>query len=230
VPSDDYNRWKTQGYNVLHKIVPGKLIYELAYYKSDFDYPRRGHDVNGTYYPHNVPDVDWGNYWTDPLNDNQNVKEIADILEKYLSEYIGPIVLYHADCSVLTNRCSVVRPHVDTPHRHAPWQQNQEDLAIQVAIPMSQFDKDAGSTAFLPNSHNQLWDIQKCYRGEYTAEFLRGAVQPRVDFTDAVIWNSRTLHSQMPNISSARRYMLLLNFLRRDVVEDVMDYEASLFS
>jgi tRNA A-37 threonylcarbamoyl transferase component Bud32 len=44
------------------------------------------------------------------------------------------------------------------------------------------------------------------------------------------MWDAKTLHSHMPNITDFDRYMLVMNYLDERIVKDVMDYEASLLS
>jgi ectoine hydroxylase-related dioxygenase (phytanoyl-CoA dioxygenase family) len=97
-----------------------------------------------------------------------------------------------------------------------------------MATPMHEFQTGAGTTAFVPGSLNHLWDIKKCYRGEFDDVFMQNHVQPTVSFSDLLVWDSRTLHSQMPNHSEHARYMLLFNYVEQDILEDLMDYENSL--
>lgn len=216
------------GYSVWPQRIDQKVLYDLIQQKHQYDYPNRGHDYNGIYYAGYHESVEWGNYWTDPLNDNSRIADIRNVVDRIVARFLVEPIFYHADVSVLTPLNSLIRPHVDTPHRHEPWNQKiSHGLGIQVGIPMQSYDKNAGTTAFLPGSHKRVWEIKRCYRGEFTDTFLRECVQPKVEFGDILIWDARTLHSQMPNVSEHNRYMLLLNYLEHRVVEDVMIYEAS---
>lgn len=225
---DPMEQMLTLGYSVWPQRIDQKLLYDLVYYKESYDRPNRGHDRNGVYYAEYHDSVEWGNYWTDPLNDNPRITEIRNVVDRIVGRFLVEPVFYHADVSVLTPLNSLIRPHVDTPHRHAPWNEKIiYGLGVQVGIPLQSYDCGAGITAFLPGSHKQVWNIKRCYRGEYTDTFLKDCVQPVVEYGDVLIWDARTLHSQMPNVSGHNRYMLLLNYLERRVVNDVMIYEAS---
>ena len=93
---------------------------------------------------------------------------------------------------------------------------------------MHDMSSHAGTTAFLPKSFKHMWDIKDCYKGVYTNEFLKGAIQPEASYGDVILWDARTLHSQMPNITKTNRYMLLMNYLEERIVNDVMQYERTL--
>jgi len=109
------------GYCVWPTRIDQKLLYDLIQNKHYYDHPNRGHDRNGIYYDGYHEGVEWGNYWTDPLNDNSCVIKLRDTVDSLISSFIVEPVLYHADVSVLTPLNDLVRPHVDTPHRHKPW-------------------------------------------------------------------------------------------------------------
>lgn len=219
-----------KGYSVWNQRIEPQLLYDIAYNKTYWDTPDRGHDINGVYHRKPSDDVKWANYWTGPLNDHLRIADIRKAVDRLVAKFMVEPVFYHADVSVLTPSNSLIRPHVDTPHRHEPWNAKVANcLGMQVAIKLSDFDiLTAGSTAFVPGSFRQVWDIKKCYRGEYTEYFLKNAEQPDLRFGDVLIWDARTLHSQMPNISGTNRYMLLLNYIERRIVPELMDYESIL--
>jgi len=217
------------GYAVWKTLVSPTSLYILVYHKDTFDIPLRGHDINGNYYECYHRSVEWANYWTLPLNQNNRVREIRANVDPVVEQLLDRPVFYHADASVLTELNNTIRPHIDTPHRHKPWNKKiDRRLGIQVAMPMHDMKVTAGITAFVPGSHRKYWDIKKCYRGDYTQQFLRECEQPQITYGDMIVWDARTLHSQMPNVSHSSRYMLIMNYLEEDVVQDVMQYEASL--
>jgi ectoine hydroxylase-related dioxygenase (phytanoyl-CoA dioxygenase family) len=211
-------------------VIDPLVLYELAYFKNDYDYPSHGHDIDGKYYNKFQPNVQWANYWTTSLNDNIGLAAIRQAIDPIVAKLIDRPIFYQSSVSVLATGCKLVRPHVDTPHRHLPWNNDSRLLGIQVAAPLHNFAIDSGTTAFLSGSQNKYWDIKKCYRGDYTSEFLSKFTQPRLKYGDVVIWDTRVLHSQMPNNGLSSRYMLMLNYLNEDVVADVMAYEAMISS
>ena len=228
--SKHYTEVMENGFTVFEQWINKIDLYELAYGKAAWDYPTHGHDTNGVYYKYGVGGVAWANYWTAPLNDHHIIKKIREKTDLIASEFFDEPVFYHCDCSVLTPKCNMLRPHVDTPHRHAPWNNDQRMLGLQFAMPINEFvpNGQSGTTAFLPGSNKKTWNIKSCYGGKYTSEFILGADQPEVHYGDIIVWDAKTLHSQMPNVSDSNRYMLLMNYLDESVVHDVMEYEASL--
>lgn len=221
----------TKGFAVWPELIDRALIYDIASNKASFDYPAKGHDVDGKYYDKYVEDVKWANYWTQPLDDYSRIANVRKVVDRLVAKFLVSPIFYQASISVVTPENTLIRPHVDTPHRHKPWNNRvNRILGVQVAIPMHEFPPDAGVTALLPNSFRKVWDIEKCYNGSYLDEFLTDSVQPNLYFSDVLIWDARTLHSQMPNITQNNRYMLLMNYIEEDIVSKVMEYEATLFS
>lgn len=215
------------GFSVWPNKLDQKILYDLAHYKETFDIPNRGHDRTGKYYDSNVDGVQWANYWTDPLNDHPRIADIRKVVDRLVGKFLIHSVFYHADISVVTPLNSLIRPHVDTPYRHAPWNHRIRNcLGVQVGIPLHDITSDFGSTAFVPGSHRSVWEIDRCYNGEYTDTFMKTAEQPEVRFGDVLLWDARTLHSQMPNIAETSRYMLLLTYVEERIVSDLMQYEA----
>jgi ectoine hydroxylase-related dioxygenase (phytanoyl-CoA dioxygenase family) len=221
----------TKGFAVWPERIDKSLIYDIASNKSSFNYPAKGHDVDGKYYDKYVKGIKWANYWTQPLDDYSLIVDVRKVVDRLVAKFLIQPTFYNVTVSVVTPDNTLIRPHVDTPHRHKPWNNRvSRILGIQIAIPMHEFVPEAGTTALLPNSYKKVWDIEKCYNGSYLDEFLVNAVQPKLHFSDILMWDARTLHSQMPNITESNRYMLLMNYIEEDIVSKVMEYEASLFS
>lgn len=228
---DPAQQFMTEGYGVWRDVIPTGSLYDLVYHIDTYDYPDRGHDVNGVYHDKGKTDIEWANYWTSPLNDNIRVDEIRSFTDRLVKKFMYEPVFYHADFSVLTPQANHLRPHVDTPHRYDPWNQKiKRTLGVQLAIPMQDHGVASGTTAFVPGSHRRVWDIRDCYSGKYDEEFAANYHQPVVHFGDLLMWDARTLHSQMPNLGSTKRYMLLFNYLEKSIVRDVMEYEANLIA
>lgn len=218
-----------RGFAVFQEALPPEELYQIGYWKETYDAPMRGHDVDGRYYDRFHQSVEWANYWTMSLHDHVEVRKITPYVTRIAEIFLDDPVFYHCDVSVLTPKCQIIRPHVDTPHRHQPWNDKiDRRLSIQFAAPLHTVHKHAGITALLPGSHKQVWKIKKCYGGGYDEEFLKGAYQPDVKFGDLLAWDARTLHSQMPNVSDTNRYMLLFNYVERDILDNLMAHENTL--
>lgn len=223
----DIQSFESNGYTVCRNVIDQSVLYNLFAHKENWNYPQRGHSLDGQYYNNYDSSVEWGNYWTESLSEHKDVVTIEHNVRTYVDLLMHEPVFYHSDVSVIMPSSCNIRPHVDTPNRHAPWNNNiDERLGIQVAIPMQAFVSKNGSTAFLPKSHNKVWDITQCYRGEYTQQFLSGCVQPIAEFSDMIIWDARTLHSQMPNLTDTPRYMLLFNYVEKQILSELIQFEA----
>jgi len=221
--------FESNGFAVCKDLIDQSALYNLIYYKENWDIPQRGHDLDGTYYNSNYDSVEWGNYWTEALTDHVDVIEIEENVGLLVKQFMENPVFYHSDVSVLMPGSKQIRPHIDTPHRHELWNhQIRNRLGIQVAIPMQAYTEHSGSTAFLPGSHQRYWNIKQCYRGEYTGEFLSDCVQPDITFGDMIMWDARTLHSQMMNTTGDPRYMLLFNYVEKSILDRLVEYENSL--
>ena len=226
----ELSEFEQNGFALWKGIIDQSELYNLVYYKENWDHPNRGHDIEGRYYATGVESVEWGNYWSEALTDHADVRMIEqNNVRPVVDQVMQEPVFYHSDVSVLMPGSKSVRPHVDTPHRHELWNhQIRKRLGVQIAIPMQSFTEHSGSTAFLPESHRQYWNIKECYSGEHTEEFLAGCVQPAPEFGDMVMWDARTLHSQMMNTTHAPRYMLLFNYVEKSILDRLVEYEAGL--
>lgn len=215
------------GFEIFQNVVDPKLLYQLIYYRTNWDRPDRGHDMDGRYYERYMDAVDWGTYWTRSLIDHDTVIQLEQEIKPIVESFLESPVWYHSDVSVVLPNCKTICPHVDTPHRHRPWNQpGLFRLGIQVAVPLQAIGIMGGSTGFWPGSHKVFWDIDKCYKGDYTQEFLKNVVQPDIAFGDIVIWDSRTLHSHMMNLQNEPRYLLLFNYVERTILEELIRYET----
>jgi ectoine hydroxylase-related dioxygenase (phytanoyl-CoA dioxygenase family) len=201
------------------------MLYDMIYTKQEWDYPVRGHDQAGKYHAFADHGIVWANYWCPTLKNHPKIASIKSVTDKLVAPLLSDPVFYDSTCSVIRPGTTTARVHIDTPHRHAPWATNTHRLAIQFAIPLHDGSAQNGATAFLPGSHNIMWDIEKCYSGEFNDHFRQNAVQPEARFGDIVMWDSRTLHSQMPNLSHSNRYMVLLNYVERDILADLQSFE-----
>lgn len=217
------------GFTVFENAVDIQVLYDLIYRKENFDIPTRGHDVDGKYHKsHPIANVKWANYWTLALNDNYYVEALRKETDRIAEKFLDRPVFYHSDVSVLTADAQIIRPHVDTPHRHKPFNNIQERLGIQMAIPLSVYNEENGMPGLVPTSHQSVWDIRECYQGVYDGYFMTHNVQPHVEYGDVLVWDTRTLHSQMPNDSDMPRYLLLMNYVEENIVKELAQYESEL--
>ena len=182
----------------------------------------RGHDAHGKYHPKppNYP-VKWANYWSQDLNHIPSVDRIAKFYLPQVALLLDDPVIYHSDFVVTTPDHRGVRPHIDTPYRFESFSDETDLLGVQCLMPLTDFNQVTGGTAFVPGSHNENWDIKKCYQGEYNDYFLDNYQQPQLTPGEMLFWHPRTLHSAMPNNSSWTRVALLILYIERRINDEV---------
>ena len=120
---------------------------------------------------------------------------------------------------------SKIRAHIDIPYRfeeyaYAP---GDETLGVQIIVPLDIFTLQNGATAFLPGSHaskfyyKDIEENQEEYDTLLTTEGMQFLSHPG----DVLIYNSRTLHSTMPNKSNFYRSALLLNAVATSIIPTI---------
>jgi len=127
---------------------------------------------------------------------------------------------------------SKIRAHIDTPYRFEEYARttNDELFGVQIIIPLDNFTLENGATCILPGSHRDRYyyqdiqDNQEEYNDLLTTEGFQFVSNPG----DALIYNSRTLHSTMPNNSNEFRSALLLNALDVNIIDHMkkLDYNT----
>ena len=225
----ELDHFEEHGFATWSTVINHGTLNNLYFFKDVWDNPQRGHSCDDKYHHTYANDIQWGNYWTESLSDHTEVLSISSSIRHVINQLLDEPVFYHSDVSVLMPGSTTIRPHVDTPYRHEPWNHKiNQRLGVQVAIPMQEFELTAGHTAFLPGSHRKYWNIRDCYNGVHTDEFKSGAVQPELAFSDVIIWDARTLHSQMPNPTNTPRYVLLLNYVEKRIYNQLNEFENAL--
>lgn len=184
--------------------------------------PDRGHDKNGNYY-NRAPShhVEWANWWSQDASVFAAVNDVVKFYMPQISLLLDDPVLYHTDFVVTTPHFREVKPHIDTPYRFESFENEQRLLGVQCLLPLTMFDNSTGSTAFVPGSHREQWDIKKCYKGEYNEYFSEHCEQTTLGGGEMVIWHPRVLHSAMPNNSPSKRCALLMLFVESDVHDEI---------
>lgn len=217
------------GFTKIEKEVPVVQLLSLIEMCPAWDIPQRGHDRKGNYYDRPTPNVDWSNYWGVDLTENYHVTQIRKRLDEIAGTLLDDAYFYGSDVSVLAPGSSLIRPHVDTPHRHPPWNHSPDRrLGIQMSVPLNEWYDGMGGTAFLAHSHRKTWPIEECYKGTYNEMFKEKSQTIHLEFGDIAVWDARTLHSQMINHQTTKRYVLLLNYVEGDIVDELVAYESSL--
>ena len=128
---------------------------------------------------------------------------------------------YASDIVTINAGSTWINPHVDTPHRFKKYNFNKNFLGIQAIVSLYDLDKTNGATGIVPKSQMVNYNIDFCYQGMYDGFFKANSIQPSLPKGSVLLYNSRVLHSSMPNPTKQNRPALLLNYLDSSIIEDV---------
>lgn len=206
----------------IDKIVPNFLIRGVNARLKDC-YPVRASSKNKIYAEKDkikeLPDVSV--WWSQTVKDWIEVKKIENIVGNYIRKFMPDAVFYSSDIVTIEPETTYLSPHVDTPNRFRKYNYNRNFLGIQVIVALQDTDKNSASTGIVPHSHKLDFDINLCYRGHYNEYFLKNVIQPTLSAGSILVYNSRLLHSCMPNPQTKSRPALLLNYLDKSIVDEV---------
>ena len=211
-----------EGYLFVEKAIPEDLIDSINS-KLDTLYPVRAISSGKTYAE--KEDIkklaDISIWWSQLVMDWWEVKLINDFLITRVNKELDNAVWYASDIVTINGDSKLVNPHVDTPHRFKQWNMDPNLLGVQCIVSLQDTTPDMGVTGYVPNSHEPDWDIDLCYNAAYNKYFWDFHEQQAMPKGSVLMYNSRLLHSSMPNNLPEPRPMLLLNYLNGDIVEDV---------
>jgi ectoine hydroxylase-related dioxygenase (phytanoyl-CoA dioxygenase family) len=158
---------------------------------------------------------------------------IVDNLSRYFDTFFQGKEwdIHVVDCITTRPASSKIRAHIDTPYRFEDYAHtsNDEVLGVQCIIPLDRFTIENGATCVLPGSHSNRFyykdieDNQEKYNDLLTTQGFQFVSSPG----DALIYNSRTLHSTMPNNSEDFRSALLINALDVNIMKRIKEVDMS---
>lgn len=227
--SNDYKTILTEGegYKVLPSFIPRKLINDFKKRLNDL-YPVRASSSNKIYAEGDkikeLPDVSV--WWSQLVTDFEESKAIFKLISPLISSHFSNLVPYTNDVVFIKNESTWINPHVDTPYRFKPYNFDKRLLGIQCIISLDHIDKNSASTGLVPYSQKRDFDIDKCYAGSYDRWFLENCIQPDMPPGSLLFYNSRLLHSSMPNPKNVERPALLYNFIDRTILDEVKKLDS----
>lgn len=211
-----------EGYVVLENLISTELLDSILE-KQDKLYPVRASSSSKKYAERdeikNLPNVSV--WWSQMLMDWPEVIEIEKVIRPHIKTHMPNAEWYAGDIVVLEPHSTWINPHIDTPHRFKKYNYNKNLLGIQCIVALSNLDKETGATGILPGSQNKDFNINLCYQGMYTNMFNDKCIQPELKKGSVLFYNSRLLHSSMPNPQKTKRPALLINYLDGNIIEDV---------
>ena len=210
------------GYIVLEKIIPDSIIDSITE-KLHLLHPVRASSSNKKYAERdeikNLPNISV--WWSQMVTDWPEVIEINKLIHKHIITHLENAELYSSDIVTIEPHCKWINPHIDTPHRFKEYNYDRRLLGIQSIVALVDMDGNSAGTGVVPKSQNMDFNINLCYKGLYDQWFKLNCVQPKIPKGSVLFYNCRVMHSSMPNPLDKSRPALLLNYLDRDIIEEV---------
>jgi hypothetical protein len=221
-----------QGYVSIKELISPFAVRQFKLWAINPANIHRGNAVNGLYYAKHRKDREY-NVWWSKEPPREMWQPIVDILSRYFDAmFEGREWDIHVVDTITTRpKSQKIRAHIDTPYRFEDYAHtsNDEVLGVQCIIPLDRFTIENGATCVLPGSHSNRFyykDIeenQEKYNDLLTTQGFQFVSSPG----DALIYNSRTLHSTMPNNSEDFRSALLINALDVNIMKRIKEVDMS---
>jgi len=221
---------QNQDYTSIKELLSPFAVRQFKLWAMNPDNIHRGNAVNGEYYGKHRKGREYNICWS-----KQPPREMWQPVVDNLSRYIDAMFqgkewgMHIVDTITTRPGQSNVRAHIDTPYRFEEYARttNDELFGVQIIIPLDNFTLENGATCILPGSYKNRYyykDIlenQEEYNELLTTQGFQFVSNPG----DALIYNSRTLHSTMPNKSNQFRSALLMNALDVKIIEHIREID-----
>ena len=221
-----------QGYVSIKELISPFAVRQFKLWAINPANIHRGNAVNGLYYAKHRKDRQY-NVWWSKVPPQEMWQPIVDILSRYLDAFFqGKEWSIHVVDTITTRPNSQkIRAHIDTPYRFEDYAHtsNDEVLGVQCIIPLDSFTIENGATCILPGSHlnrfyyKDIEENQEEYNDLLTTKGFQFVSSPG----DALIYNTRTLHSTMPNNSDSFRSALLINALDINIIKRIREVDMN---
>lgn len=223
---------RNQGYVSVKEVLSPFAVKQFKMWAMNPDNIHRGNAVNGLYYARHRKCREYNVCWSKEPPEEM-WRPVVDILGRYIDAmFQGQDWDIHiVDTITTAPNSKKIRAHIDTPYRFEEYahSSNDEVLGVQCIIPLDPFTLENGATCILPGSNNNKFyykDIED-NQEEYNDLLLTNGFQFVSNPGDVLIYNSRTLHSTMPNNSNQHRSALLINALANSVISTVKEVDMS---
>ena len=223
---------ENQGYISIKELISPFAVRQFKLWAINPANIHRGNAVNGVYYAKHRKGREY-NVWWSKEPPREMWQPIVDILSRYFDAmFDGREWDIHVVDTITTRpKSQKIRAHIDTPYRFEDYAHtsNDEVLGVQCIIPLDRFTIENGATCVLPGSHSNRFyykdieDNQEKYNDLLTTQGFQFVSSPG----DALIYNSRTLHSTMPNNSEDFRSALLINALGVNIMKRIKEVDMS---
>jgi len=159
---------------------------------------------------------------------------MRDVYEKYLSknkrleEFLSRVLgqdfhLVYADMLISFPGATDQQWHVDGPHRAGAQEHYPPDI-LNCFIALDDIDVAMGPTEIRPETHKLTRNMKKQVLGAILTKKLRPKVRSACKCGDALVFDYRTLHRGVANLSSRSRPVLGLVFGRKEYKADKLNF------
>ena len=221
-----------QGYISIKEIISPFAVRQFKLWAINPANIHRGNAVNGVYYAKHRKGREY-NVWWSKEPPREMWQPVVDNLSRYIDAmFKGKEWNIHIVDTITTRPGSQkIRAHIDTPYRFEDFARlsNDELFGVQIIIPLDNFTLENGATCILPGSHKSRFyykDIEE-NQEEYNDLLTTDGFQFVSNSGDALIYNSRTLHSTMPNKSDEFRSAILINALDVNLIKRIREVDMN---
>lgn len=220
----------TDGTIVLRGVIDPTTIAQFKMWATNPERYHRGNGVDDTYYGEHDGEREYNVWWT-----TQPPREMWEPIVWQLVDPINRLFngaswnIHVVDCITTRPSSNKVYAHIDTPYRFDEFAHVDECLGAQIIIPLDTFTLENGGTAYLPGSSLERIDYKDLEdnRENYNDRLLTEGQQFLASPGDVLMYDSRTLHSTMPNKSTEFRSALLINALKSDIIPRVRELDQN---
>lgn len=99
----------------------------------------------------------------------------------------------------------------------------QDVMGVSIVVP---FTTNGVEFCLVPSSHEKDWPLSDLAEGLVDTHFIDDHIQIHVPFGSAVLFNPRILHSFAPLKFTQTYQILLINYLRSDIIKDVKSIDT----
>ena len=188
-----------RGFDIINDIVSDSLIERINDRKDEL-YPVRASTHKKQYAEAEECKKLFGIavWWSQLTDEWDEVKEIHELIYPEIKKHLTDATFYASDIVTINGPSRWVGPHIDTPHRFEKYnkRENNDICGIQV-------------------------NIQDCYEGVHDEYFLENAEQHDMPKGSILFYNTRLMHSTMPMHLPKKRSILLINYLKDDIIDSI---------
>jgi hypothetical protein len=175
-------------------------------------------------------------WWSDMLT-GPAIDSIMAIAKEYVEPFMTEPNVRNIVFSVVASGSTIVCPHTDIPEdeNEDTYDASATAKVIQCLIPLQDNSEINGATALCPGSHAEIFFRTEDRSNEIPLNMWgeREHIQPVVRRGSILMFDSRILHSIMPNRTNENRMTIMMTWLTKELYDKVkkkMDLEKAKYA